>query len=165
MTPVQWCLMHGISMSVENHLLLWSTASSLFNWHACTTSLKSSLFYLLVWIPPLHTPYTFLHPIIHYLLFATHAHTIAIGFAVVPRLCHLFLISLSLISLPGTLTSHIQEVRRTERRIHHLLSMGCLTMVTSSSFHSEEGLEAWLIQELKQKFQGLFKYLQGPTLF
>ena len=51
-----------------------------------------------------------LHLILHissrsqWLLFATHAHTIAACFAVVPRLYHLFLVSLSLNSLPGTLS-------------------------------------------------------------
>jgi len=50
---------------------------------------KSSLVYLLVWYPPLHTPY--ISSPNHYLLFATHAHTIATCFAIVLRLCHLIL--------------------------------------------------------------------------
>jgi len=41
------------------------------------------------WHPPLHTPY--ISSPNHYLLFAAHAHTITTCFAVVPRLCHLFL--------------------------------------------------------------------------
>ena len=35
----------------------------------------------------------------HCLLFATHAHTTTTGFAVVPRLCHLILVSLSTVYL------------------------------------------------------------------
>jgi len=54
---------------------------------------KFSLVYLLAWHPPLHTPY--ISSPNHYLLFTTHAHTIAICFAVVPRLCHLNPVSLS----------------------------------------------------------------------
>jgi len=58
---------------------------------------------------PLHTPYTSSPN--HCILFATHAQTIATYFAVVPRLCHLILVSLSLNSLletlSFTLTSHI----------------------------------------------------------
>ena len=45
--------------------------------------------------------HTFLH---HCLLFAAHAHTTATCFAVVPRLCHLILVSLSLNPLLGTLS-------------------------------------------------------------
>ena len=52
-----------------------------------------SLVYLLTWHPPLHTPY--ISSPNHCLLFAAHAHTIAICFAVVPRLCYLILVSLS----------------------------------------------------------------------
>ena len=54
---------------------------------------KFSLVYLLVWNPPIHTPY--ISSPNHCLLFTTHAHTIATCFAVVPRLCHLFLVALS----------------------------------------------------------------------
>ena len=62
---------------------------------------QSSLVYLLVWNPPLHTPY--ISSPGHCLLFARHAHTIinwlpATCFAVVPRLCHLFLVSVSTLS-------------------------------------------------------------------
>jgi len=58
---------------------------------------KFSLVYLVIWHPPLHTPY--ISSSNHYLLFAAHAHTIAACFAVVPRLCHLILVSLSLSQL------------------------------------------------------------------
>jgi len=54
---------------------------------------KFSLVCLLAWHPSLHTPY--ISSPNHFLLFATHAHTIATCFAVVPRLCHLILVSLS----------------------------------------------------------------------
>ena len=71
--------------------------SSLFSPHGLqsfSTSLsKFSLVYHLAWHPPLHTPY--ISSPNHYLLFAAHAHTIATCFAVVPRLCHLILVSLS----------------------------------------------------------------------
>jgi len=46
------------------------------------------------WLSTLHfTLHTFLHPIT--VFFVAHAHTIATCFAVVPRLCHLILVSLS----------------------------------------------------------------------
>jgi len=48
---------------------------------------KFSLVYLFAWHPPLHSPH--ISSSKHCLLFATHAHTIATCFAVVPRLCHL----------------------------------------------------------------------------
>jgi len=54
---------------------------------------KFSLVYLLAWHPPLHTPY--IPSLNHCLLFAAHAYTIATCFAVVPKLCHLILVSLS----------------------------------------------------------------------
>ena len=54
---------------------------------------KSCLVYLLVWNPLLHTPY--ISSPNRCLLFTTHTHTISTHFAVVPRLCHLILISLS----------------------------------------------------------------------
>ena len=52
---------------------------------------KFSLIYLLAWHPPLHTP-SISSPN-HCLLFAAHAHIIATCFAVVPKLCHLILVS------------------------------------------------------------------------
>ena len=53
--------------------------------------IKFSLVYLLVCHPPLHILYVSSPN--HCLLFATHAHTITASFAVVPRLCHLILVS------------------------------------------------------------------------
>jgi len=55
---------------------------------------KFSLVYLLVWHPPLHTPY--ISSSNHCLLFAAHIHTIATCFALIPKLYHLILVSLSL---------------------------------------------------------------------
>jgi len=52
-----------------------------------------SLVYLLAWNPPLHTPYNSSPS--HCLLFVAHDYTIAAYFAVVPRLCHIILVSLS----------------------------------------------------------------------
>jgi len=96
----EWCilLMHHVHQtSFINFLhLLWSIASSLFNlraWqsfsHLCPGPLWSSswlwtLYFILC---------AFLHSII--IFFATYSHTAATGFAVIPVLCHLFLISLS----------------------------------------------------------------------
>ena len=53
----------------------------------------SFLVFFLVWGPLLHILYIYSPN--HYLLFTTHAHTIATCFAVVQISCHLFLISLS----------------------------------------------------------------------
>jgi len=108
---------HSLSHTYRDHErsfigflhLLPSIASSLFNLHAWQSFAqpfsKSSLIYLLVWNPPLHTPY--ISSPNHCLLFATHAHTIATCFAVVPQLCHLFLVSLNFLlgTLSFTLTS------------------------------------------------------------
>jgi len=58
---------------------------------------KSSSIYLLVWHRPLHTPY--ISSKNHCLLFAGHAHAIATCFAVVPRLYHLILFSVSTVYL------------------------------------------------------------------
>ena len=85
---------HPIFISLFH--ILQSIASSLFNlrlraWQSfCTTLSKSSLVYLLVCSPPPHTPYISLPNLC--LLFATHAHTIAV--------CFVELLSF-------TLTSHI----------------------------------------------------------
>jgi len=81
--------------------LLQSTASSLFNlcaWQSFPQSLsKFSLVNLLAWHHQLHTPY--ISSTKHCLLFIAHAHTIATCFAVVLRLCHLILVSLSTVYL------------------------------------------------------------------
>jgi len=52
-----------------------------------------SLVYHLAWSPPPHISYTSSPN--QCFVFATHAHTIATCFAVVPRLYHLFLVFLS----------------------------------------------------------------------
>jgi len=76
---------------------------------------RSSLVYLLVWNPPLQAPYVSSPR--HCLLFATDAHTIATSFAVVLRLCHLFLISLS------TLTYKIKCIKTNTNVVsQHFLS-------------------------------------------
>ena len=54
---------------------------------------KFSLVYLFTWHRPPHTLHISSRN--HCLLFAAHAHTIATCFAIVPRLCHLILCSLS----------------------------------------------------------------------
>ena len=75
--------------------LLWNPPCSVyvFNSPFPQPLLRSSLVFLLVWDAILHTPYISL-PSRHHLS-ATHSHTITACFAVVPRLCHLFLTSLS----------------------------------------------------------------------
>ena len=84
---------------------------------------KFSLVYLLAWHPPLHTPY--ISSPHHYLLFATHAHTIATCFAVVLRLCHLILVSLSTLLLAlVNFTPHI----------HLTILISALWSATSFSF-------------------------------
>ena len=65
---------------------------------------KFSLVYLLAWHPSLHTPY--ISSPNHCLLFAANAHTIATCLPVVPRLCHLILIS-TLTQLIITSTSSV----------------------------------------------------------
>jgi len=86
---IPYCIIH----------LLWSVASSLFNlraWQSFSAISKFSLAYLLAWHPPLTT---YISSPNHCFLFAAHAHTIATWFAVVPRLCHLILVSLSTLYL------------------------------------------------------------------
>jgi len=88
--------------------LLQSMASSLLNLCALQSFSQSlskfSLVYFLAWHPPLHTPY--ISSPNHCFLFTVHTHTIATCFAVVPRLCHLILVSLSTLSL-----AHLQTLR------------------------------------------------------
>jgi len=93
---------------IINHPL--STSSYLFN--LCTSvflyHLSPGRPWSTSWSGTLHFMlYTFLHPIIHCLLFATLAHTITTCSTVVPRLCHLLLVSLS--TLLGTLSSTIMS--------------------------------------------------------
>jgi len=105
--------------------LLRSMASSLFSPCAlqsfCTIS-KFSLVYLLTWHPPLHTPY--ISSPNHCLLFA--AHTITTCFAVVLRLCHLILVSLS--ALLGTLSCNFTP------HINLTILISALWSATSFSF-------------------------------
>jgi len=81
-------------------------ASSIYydQWHpSCSIYVSDSLFpqsvskfylvFLLTGYPPLHTPY--ITSPNDCLFFVAHAHTIAACFAVVLRLCHLILVSLS----------------------------------------------------------------------
>ena len=77
--------------------LLRSTASSLFNLHAWQSfwqpRSRSSLVFLLALDPQLHT--TCISSPNHHLLFAAHAHTNTACSAVIPMLCHLYLVFLS----------------------------------------------------------------------
>jgi len=79
---------------------------------------KFSLVYLLAWHPPHHTPYIS-SP--NHCFFAAHAHNIANCFAVVPRLCHLILVSFSTLFLELDL-----ELNATHPSDHsHLCPLTC----------------------------------------
>ena len=87
---------HRTSFIVFLHLQR-SMASTLFilrAWQSSrTTSLQSLLVFLLVLNPQLHTPC--ISSPNHHLLFAAHAHNITACSAVILKLCHLYLVSLS----------------------------------------------------------------------
>jgi len=115
--PLSWTT--RVNRFQKNHSrthLSWSS-SNLYQLFPSTMihSILPSLFNLRAWQCFCTTSFQVLHLIlIHSLpnqcrLFATHDHTIAACFAVVPRLCHLFLVSLSTVlgTLSFTLTSHI----------------------------------------------------------
>jgi len=95
---------------------------------------KSSLVYLLVWHPPLHTPYVPSRSPSHYLLFAKHAHMNATCFAEVPRLCHLIPVSLKL--LLGTVfyldathpSDHSHLTCNMHKKLDEVLPCGFLVM-------------------------------------
>jgi len=107
--------------------LLQSMASPLFNlraWQSFSTiSVQVFFVYLLAWHPPLHTPYIY-SP--NCLLFAAHAHTIGTCFAVVPKLCHLILVSLN--PLLGTLSCSLMP------HIHLTILISACWSATSFSF-------------------------------
>jgi len=93
-SPIHTYRGHQSSLICFLHVIQ-SMASSQFNLHAWQSFPQSlskfSFVYLLAWHPQLHTPY--ISSPNHCLLFKPHAHTIATCFAVVPRLCHLILVS------------------------------------------------------------------------
>ena len=66
---------------------------------------RSSLVFLLVLDPQLHTPY--ISSPNHHLLFAAHAHTNAACSAAIPMLCHIYLVSLN--SLLGSLSFRMPQ--------------------------------------------------------
>ena len=76
---------------------------------------RSSLVFLLVLDPQLHTPY--ISSPNHHLLFAAHAHTNAARSAAIPMLCHLYVVSLSLNSLLGSLSTCKEENIRRKLKI------------------------------------------------
>jgi len=87
---------HQSSLICFVHLLR-SIASSLFNpraWQSFSTISVQVFFDLPLGLAP-STSYSIHSSPNHCLLFATHAHTITTCFAVVPRLCHLIIVSLS----------------------------------------------------------------------
>jgi len=111
--PGEPVLEETFTHSLINHPL---SASSIHHdpWHPlCLIYMPGSLFpqslikfsfiSLFVWHPPLHTSY--ISSPNHCLLFAAHAHTITTCFALVPRLCHLILVSLSTLYLELSLVA------------------------------------------------------------
>jgi len=69
---------------------------------------RSSLVFLLVLDPQLHTPY--ISSPNHHLLFAAHAHTNAACSAAIPMLCHIYLVSLN--SLLGSLSFRMPQLQQ-----------------------------------------------------
>jgi len=99
-SPTRTLRGHQISLSASSiYYDLWHPPYSIHVLYSLfpQSLSKFSLVYLLAWHPPLRTPY--ISSPNHYLLFTEHAHTIATCFAVVPRLCHLILVSLSTLYL------------------------------------------------------------------
>jgi len=101
-------LLHPSTM-IHGILPVQSTCLTVF-FHSLS---KFSLVYFLACHPPLHTAY--ISSPNHCLLFSTHAHTIATCFTVVPKLCHLILVSFSTIYLEFYLVAlchgqHAQKV-------------------------------------------------------
>ena len=95
-----------------------------------------SLVYLLASHPPLHTPRISLPNL--YLLFAAHAHTIATCFAIVPRLCHLILVSLSTLHLGLVVThpSYRSDLCPLKCHLIFLSYRPCLTSMPHTSSHT-----------------------------
>ena len=83
---------------------------------------RSCLVYLFVWNPLLHVPY--ISSPNYYLHFTTHTHNIAMCFAVVPVLCRLFLLSLSISSSLGILTTVVLAVINLFRLVFVSVSVG-----------------------------------------
>ena len=84
--------LHPPSITIHGILPVQSMCMTVF-FH----NLSSSFLWSTSWDPPLHNPY--ISSPNHCLLFAAHAHTITTCFAVVLRLCHLILVSLSTLYL------------------------------------------------------------------
>ena len=123
--------------------LLWSMASSLFNlhvWRSFSTISLQVFFGLPLGLAP-STSYSIHLFTNHCLLFAAHAHTIATCFAVVPRLYHLFLVSLStlyleLSSLPAEVPPHFPFVlTRSHLRATYYFACNCCTIPAFTSTH------------------------------
>jgi len=81
------------SVTIHGILPVQFTSLTVFFHNLCPSFLWSTS----AWHPPLHTPY--ISTPNHCLLFTAHSHTIANCFAVVPRLCHLILVFLSILYL------------------------------------------------------------------
>jgi len=117
--------------------VLQSMASSLFNLRAWkslfTISLQASPIHLPAWHHQLHTPY--ISSPNHCLPFATHAHTVATCFAVVPRLCELIPVSLSQPITQNSTCSPMPHIhlttpisaRRSATSFSHILAVKCFT--------------------------------------
>jgi len=168
-SPIHTYRGHQSSLICFVHLIRFM-ASSLFNphdWQSFSTiSIHSnfSLVYILAWHPPLHTSY--ISSPNHCLLFATHAHTIATCFAVVPRLCLLILVSLSTLylefylvashhtfiwpfsSLPAEVLPHFPFLRaRSHFHAAYYFTHNCCTISLSlSMIHQQHKIVKYIVK-------------------
>ena len=117
---------------------------------------KFSLVYLLAWHPPLHTPYIYSPN--HRLLFAIHAHTIATHFTVVPRSCHLILISLSLSHIllyhPLQLQLNWYSSTRVSKQCVESLPLSASRSVSYSWLRFKYPSLIWLIDDITVRVTG-----------
>ena len=158
---------HQSSLICFIHLIR-SMASSLLNlrtWHSFAQSLsKFSLVYFLAWHPALHT-YIHTTPYIsspnHCLLFATQAHTIATCFAVVPRLCHLILRSLSFNPLQAFWGKATTKYCRCGTDPKHNFDTTLHYFTCSLQIHSTYGIHAFtlLVQQCRIHCLPIFSVL------
>ena len=90
---------------------------------------RSSLVFLLVWDPLLHTPYPFSPN--HHLIFATHAHTVTITtcLAIVPLLCYLFLIIITTVIIIITVITLKYALVKAGTHCYLLTAFSALTLL------------------------------------
>ena len=100
---------------------------------------KSSWVYLLVWHPPLHIPC--ISSPNHYLIFTARSHAIATCFAVVQRLYHLILVSLS--PVLGTLSCILMLHIHLTILVSAQWSATSFSFLTSTMHALKEGATLW----------------------